>query len=89
MAVYNPEICLEKNSTGLIPWNFDPACSVCHSIVISYSSPSTRSSAQLVILFFNTIFVSNYVYPENPEWIQVAIHSTFFIHSSVAKYTLT
>ena len=49
VALRNPEIYLEKNSTGLTPWNFYPVCSVCHSLFISYFSPSTRSSAQLIL----------------------------------------
>ena len=50
--VCNLEICLEIKSLywGLTPWKFNPTCSVCHSLFISYPSSSTRSFAQLVII---------------------------------------
>ena len=78
MAVCNPEICLEKNSTGLTPWNFDPACSVCHSLLISYPSLSTRSSDQLVIFYlFKHNFLIKLFVPREPRMDSI-IHLTFF-----------
>ena len=89
MAVCNPEKYLEKNSTGLTPWNFDWAV----QYVIHYSFhilhvPSTRLSAQLVIFFsfYGTQFLYKAICTQrNPNGLKYS----FDVFHSTSKYTLT
>ena len=54
-----------KPESACVPHNFPP------------SSMTVQNKAQSlhIILFFNTIFVSSHMYPENPEGTQVIVGS--------------
>ena len=69
---------------GLCPWKMMPMLEnpyTNYSNTLNFVGHGVRNSGQMygvtviVIIFFNTVFVSSHMYPENPEGTQVIVGS--------------